>query len=137
MSKSDNESDNDSESTESDIESEDEYTKTFEGQFSTKDLENMIKEDGIISYDPVCVRKRSNWSTGNNQYKFDNPEFSQEKLLDDIHDHSPKLHVLLDKIEKLDILRSIRTMPFVEKKANWAMNWMKGSDANFAITDCP
>jgi ribonucleotide reductase beta subunit family protein with ferritin-like domain len=37
-----------------------------------------------------------------------------------------------DKIEKLDILRSIRTMPFVEKKANWAMNWMKGSDANFA-----
>jgi ribonucleoside-diphosphate reductase beta chain len=37
-----------------------------------------------------------------------------------------------DKAEKLDILRSIRTMPFVEKKANWAINWMKGSDANFA-----
>ena len=100
--KSDSDSDNDSESTESDIESEDEYTKTFEGQFSLEDLEKMIKEDGIISYDPTCIRKRSNWSTGNNQYKFDNPEFSPEKLLEDIEDHSPKLHVLLDKIEKLD-----------------------------------
>ena len=37
-----------------------------------------------------------------------------------------------DKVEKIDILRSIRTMPFVEKKANWAMNWMKGSEATFA-----
>ena len=37
-----------------------------------------------------------------------------------------------DKAEKLDILRSIRTMPFVEKKANWAMQWMTGSDADFA-----
>ena len=99
---SDSDSDSDSESTESDIESEDEYTKTFEGQFSLEDLEKMIKEDGIISYDPTCIRKRSNWSTGNNQYKFDNPEFSPEKLLEDIQDHSPKLHVLLDKIEKLD-----------------------------------
>jgi hypothetical protein len=102
---SNSESDSDSESTESnnsEIESEDEYTKTFEGRFSTKDLENIIKEQGIISYDPTCVRKRSNWSTSNNQYKFDNPEFSPKKLLDDIPDHSPKLHVLLDKIEKLD-----------------------------------
>jgi ribonucleotide reductase beta subunit family protein with ferritin-like domain len=37
-----------------------------------------------------------------------------------------------DKAEKLDILRSIRTMSFVEKKANWALSWMKGSEANFA-----
>jgi len=37
-----------------------------------------------------------------------------------------------DKVEKLDTLRSIRTMPFVEKKANWAMHWMNGSDADFA-----
>jgi ribonucleotide reductase beta subunit family protein with ferritin-like domain len=37
-----------------------------------------------------------------------------------------------DKVEKLDILRSIRTMAFVEKKANWALSWMKGSEANFA-----
>lgn len=37
-----------------------------------------------------------------------------------------------DKAEKLDILRSIRTMPCVEKKATWALSWMKGSDASFA-----
>ena len=37
-----------------------------------------------------------------------------------------------DKAEKLDILRSIRTMPFVEKKAQWALQWMKGSEADFA-----
>jgi hypothetical protein len=97
----DTESENENESIES-TESEDEYTKTFEGQFSLEDLEKMIKEDGIISYDPTCIRKRSNWSKGDNQYKFDNPEFSPEKLLEDIQDHSPKLHVLLDKIEKID-----------------------------------
>jgi len=37
-----------------------------------------------------------------------------------------------DKAEKLDILRSIRTMPFVEKKAKWALQWMNGADADFA-----
>jgi hypothetical protein len=99
-SNSDTESENDIDTIDNDTE--DEYTKSFEGRFSTEDLENIIKEQGIISYDPTCVRKRSNWSTSNNQYKFDNPEFSPKKLLDDIPDHSPKLHVLLDKIEKLD-----------------------------------
>jgi ribonucleotide reductase beta subunit family protein with ferritin-like domain len=37
-----------------------------------------------------------------------------------------------DKAEKLDTLRSIRTMPFVEKKAKWAMQWMNGEEADFA-----
>ena len=37
-----------------------------------------------------------------------------------------------DKAEKLDVLHSIRTMPFVEKKAKWAMQWMSGEDADFA-----
>jgi len=87
---------------ENDDASEDEYTKLYQGRFSVEDLENIIKEQGIISYNPECIRKRSNWSKGNNQYKFDNPEFSTEKLLDDIPTHSPKLHVLLDKIDKLD-----------------------------------
>jgi ribonucleotide reductase beta subunit family protein with ferritin-like domain len=36
-----------------------------------------------------------------------------------------------DKQEKQDILQAIRTMPFVEKKANWAMKWMDGK-ASFA-----
>lgn len=37
-----------------------------------------------------------------------------------------------DKAEKIDILRSIRTMPFVQKKASWAMNWMNSKDSDFA-----
>jgi ribonucleotide reductase beta subunit family protein with ferritin-like domain len=37
-----------------------------------------------------------------------------------------------DKAEKLDVLHSIRTMPFVEKKAKWAMQWMSGDEADFA-----
>lgn len=37
-----------------------------------------------------------------------------------------------DKTEKLEILRSIRTMPFVQKKAAWAINWMNGAEADFA-----
>jgi ribonucleotide reductase beta subunit family protein with ferritin-like domain len=36
-----------------------------------------------------------------------------------------------DRIEKKSILQAIRTMPFVEKKANWAMKWMDTS-ASFA-----
>ena len=37
-----------------------------------------------------------------------------------------------DKAEKLEILRSIRTMPFVQKKAAWALHWMQGESADFA-----
>jgi ribonucleotide reductase beta subunit family protein with ferritin-like domain len=37
-----------------------------------------------------------------------------------------------DRAEKLDILRSIRTMEFVQKKAAWAMHWMQGESADFA-----
>ena len=36
-----------------------------------------------------------------------------------------------DKAERLDVLRSIRTMPFVEKKARWALQWMNSSEADF------
>jgi len=37
-----------------------------------------------------------------------------------------------DKNEKVDILRSIRTMPFVHKKAAWALHWMNSKEADFA-----
>ena len=36
-----------------------------------------------------------------------------------------------DKAEKQNILQAIRTMPFVQKKADWAMKWMDSS-ASFA-----
>ena len=37
-----------------------------------------------------------------------------------------------DRTEKLEILRSTRTMPFVQKKAAWALHWMQGESADFA-----
>ena len=66
------------------------------------DLENLIKKQGIVSYDPTCVRKKSNWSKASNLYKLDKDEFSPETLLKDIPTHSPKLQALLDKINELD-----------------------------------
>jgi ribonucleotide reductase beta subunit family protein with ferritin-like domain len=36
-----------------------------------------------------------------------------------------------DKQEKLNVLQAIRTMPFIEKKAKWALKWI-GSNSNFA-----
>ena len=65
-------------------------------------LEQLIKEESIITYDPVCVRKRSNLSKGSSMYKFDNPDFSPETLLNDIPTHSPKLNALINKINELD-----------------------------------
>jgi hypothetical protein len=66
------------------------------------DLENLIKENSILSFDPECVRKKSNWSKSSNQYKFDNLSFEPETLLKDIPTHSPKLEALLKKIDELD-----------------------------------
>ena len=65
-------------------------------------LEDLIKENTLLKFDSDCVRKRSNWSKSSDTYKFDSEKFDPEKLLKDIRDHSPKLHVLLDKIDKLD-----------------------------------
>ena len=66
------------------------------------DLEHLIKDDSFLSFDADCVRKRSNWSKSSDKYKFDSENFDPTALLNDIHDHSPKLHALLQKIDQLD-----------------------------------
>ena len=65
-------------------------------------LEKLITENGILSYNPTCVRKRSNWSQGSNVYKFDDENFDPKKFLNDMPDSSPKLNALMQKIEELD-----------------------------------
>jgi hypothetical protein len=65
-------------------------------------LEELIREDNIQYYDANCVRKKSNISKTSNNYKFDNPEFKPEILLNDMKTNSPKLMALLNKIEDLD-----------------------------------
>jgi len=66
------------------------------------DLENLIKENAILGYNPTCVRKKSNWSKSSQIYRFDNPEFNPEIFLKDMPDYSPKLNSLMNKIEELD-----------------------------------
>jgi hypothetical protein len=67
-------------------------------------LEHLLEEENVISYDPICVRKKTNWSKSSGVYKLDNAEFSPETLLNDIPTHSPKLNALLNKIDELDRL---------------------------------
>jgi len=65
-------------------------------------LEELIHEDNILHFDANCVRKKSNISKSSNVYKFDNPEFQPDILLNDMKTNSPKLLALLNKIEQLD-----------------------------------
>ena len=67
-----------------------------------ENLEQLLKEENIIQYDPICVRKKANISKSYSEYKFDSLQFSKEKLLNDIATVSPKLDALLKNIEKLD-----------------------------------
>lgn len=69
---------------------------------NSADLEKLVKQENIASYNPLCVRKKSNWSTTSNEYKFDHEDFSPETLLKDMNHHSPKLKALLKKIKALD-----------------------------------
>jgi hypothetical protein len=71
---------------------------------NSKNLEKIIENDAIISFNSSCVRKKSNWSKASNKYKFDTPHFSPETLENDIPNNSPKLNILLKKIEQLDKL---------------------------------
>jgi len=67
-----------------------------------EDLEKLIVENGILSYNPTCVRKRSNWSQSSNVYKFDDEKFDPKIFLKDMPDFSPKLNALMQKIAELD-----------------------------------
>jgi hypothetical protein len=69
---------------------------------STKQLTELIENDGIVSFDPICVRNKSNLSKNKNEYKFDDNNYDSSKLLNDLPIVSPKLQKLLTKIKELD-----------------------------------
>ena len=56
----------------------------------------------ISTFDSDCIRKKSNWSKSNPDFKLDSKSFDPELFLKNIKSHSPKLHTLLQKIQKLD-----------------------------------
>jgi len=67
-----------------------------------KQLEDLIETDGIVSFDPICVRNKSNISTNTNEYNFDADNFNPVQLNSELSIISPKLHTLIDKIKELD-----------------------------------
>lgn len=52
--------------------------------------------------DKECIRKSTNWTHLQPYHKFDKPYFNLKKFSDDISISSPKLEILLNKINELD-----------------------------------
>ena len=65
-------------------------------------MKKLVKEESIYSFDPDCIRKKSNISKTLKEYRFDHPSFNPELLLKDIPVFSPKLDFILKKIDELD-----------------------------------
>jgi ribonucleoside-diphosphate reductase beta chain len=61
--------------------------------------------------------------------------YSCQNLLEAVHSETYSLLIdtyITDKHEKDTILRSIQTIPCVQKKAEWALQWIDSKDASFA-----
>ena len=61
--------------------------------------------------------------------------YACQNLMECIHSETYSLLIdtyITNKQEKLDILRAIQTIPCVQKKAEWAMQWIENKDADFA-----
>ena len=60
--------------------------------------------------------------------------YACQNLMEAIHSESYSLLIdtyITDKQEKHDILHAIQTIPCVQKKAEWAMNWIDSPEADF------
>jgi ribonucleoside-diphosphate reductase beta chain len=61
--------------------------------------------------------------------------YNCQNIMETIHSETYSLLIdkyIEDKYEKLDILRAIQTIPCVQKKAEWAMQWIDSPTASFA-----
>ncbi len=61
--------------------------------------------------------------------------YACQNLMETVHSETYSLLIdtyLDNKQEKLDILRAISTIPVVQKKAEWALQWVENKDASFA-----
>jgi ribonucleoside-diphosphate reductase beta chain len=61
--------------------------------------------------------------------------YTCQNMLEAIHSETYSLLIdtyITDKREKEEILRAIQTIPCVQKKADWALNWIDNKDASFA-----
>jgi ribonucleotide reductase beta subunit family protein with ferritin-like domain len=61
--------------------------------------------------------------------------YSCQNLLEAVHSETYSLLIdtyITDPVEKSDLLRATKTIPCVEKKAKWALDWIDSPDADFA-----
>ena len=61
--------------------------------------------------------------------------YSCQNLLEAVHSETYSLLIdtyITDPTEKADLLRATKTIPCVEKKAKWALDWINSPDADFA-----
>ena len=61
--------------------------------------------------------------------------YAVQNLMEAVHSETYSLLIdtyIKDPQEKSDILRAIKTIPCVEKKAKWALEWIDSDEANFA-----
>ena len=47
-------------------------------------LDELLMKNGIVSYNPECIRKKSNFSKSSKNFKFDSDTFDPEELLNNI-----------------------------------------------------
>jgi ribonucleoside-diphosphate reductase beta chain len=60
--------------------------------------------------------------------------YACQNLMEAVHSETYSLLIdtyITDKQEKLDILKAIQTIPCVQKKAEWALNWIDNKEADF------
>ena len=69
---------------------------TFVNDFDHLDdlEEDIMNKDSMLSFDPKCVRQKSNWSKRSKIYRFDELDFNPKTLLKDMPEKSPKLNTL-------------------------------------------
>jgi ribonucleoside-diphosphate reductase beta chain len=61
--------------------------------------------------------------------------YAVQGMMETVHGETYSLLIdtyIEDRTEKLDILRSIQTVPCIQKKADWALQWMESDEADFA-----
>jgi ribonucleoside-diphosphate reductase beta chain len=61
--------------------------------------------------------------------------YACQNLMESVHSETYSLLIdtyIEDKKEKLDILRAIQTIPCVQKKAEWALQWIDSKESSFA-----
>lgn len=61
--------------------------------------------------------------------------YAVQLMMESIHSEQYSLLIdayIEDRAEKLDVLRSIQTVPCIQKKAEWAQAWISSEEADFA-----